>query len=1071
MHVEDALHSPYLQTFNYLYEQLTAARTDKDIRLANRLISVETDKEGLGTVIHGHGPTSASEASTTLELFAQRDILALEQCGGQRHDATEAEENCLPGWFLLYSVHRRVHSTQDAKQAWILCKSYLSSQSPELKDVLLISFAWQFVQFGVEDCMQDLVNEFTRFPEAISTASSDALLRILCMASATETIRACVVSMLNALADGRAPIAQTVLEQVLQRDRLNLDIALAVERCIIAQGAIPAHEQTKALQCLWSPNEWSTVEVPSSTFFQDLKVAFDHPTLYMIDSLSTAKTYDEVVSILETAGVLTWKWLYVTLAPTMREAIERLSRVGVDVPTQFNASQASQNGQGPPAWLILHLLRNRILTAEDAALAFHLVDHHHASLAEPLRSCSLILSAYWCAKLRVITFLRRIVQRVFSLSETFTERHYDFFLRALTYGSASKELSILIKTILWKMSKLNISASTATYDRLHDNDILTLEVAEATKEHMKIQGISPSSHHLEALVRLFARSRQREKAKRYLMMLRKALLTDGRSLLPLGPNPGSQSAGGFTSPDRFYIESFKRFSAMRRYVQLIAVGHGRHVRPATKHGRNSDTSPQPNDHSSGTNGAGAIDNDRKDPGGQDIPSKEVQPSHSLPSTTASFHLGIEDWTATLHVAANDKEVPSKKLLDLFRKGITMMRLPPTIVTYCVVIRGLLAKGGAKDALLLWRELCESGHTLDTIAIGIGVTVLTYNDLAHEAFALLESVYSCQDMSLVNKRRRRRSGLHVNIYALNQFMVALSRNGRPDVVYELWSNLERLYQVEPDVYTFNIMLRTARWALKLNESLRGTLAELGLLRPPGSSPSHHSSSRDVVAACITSMLDPNIPHRVLGFWEGHSAGKVALRITRDMFFQNWPELQSVKGPVRALRSSGSSQLVSPMSDAFHSLRGGPKTLPNMESMLPSLPQDAIMKTRYARIVPTDPSFRIILDLLAAESLAAEIPLVLAWMRSLNIWPSKSTLATALVYWSAVSSDAPLIQAWKGGEQKSPYAQLLAWMTEWVGESNMPEPANIAMQLRRVRFYREANYLDIIEQRRNASDVVD
>ena len=127
--------------------------------------------------------------------------------------------------------------------------------------------------------------------------------------------------------------------------------------------------------------------------------------------------------------------------------------------------------------------------------------------------------------------------------------------------------------------------------------------------------------------------------------------------------------------------------------------------------------------------------------------------------------------------------------------------------------------------------------------------------------------------------------------------------------------------------------------------------------------------------------------------------------------------------------------------------------------------------YSRIVPTNVTFRLLLDLLGAESLSAEIPLVLAWMRTLNIMPSKSTLATAIVYWTEVGSDAPLIEALKGGQYHSPYKRLVEWMTEWVGVEYMPQGVHIQAERKRVRYYKETSYRDMLDRARGLSDDVD
>ncbi|OBZ74949.1 hypothetical protein A0H81_05431 [Grifola frondosa] len=205
-----------------------------------------------------------------------------------------------------------------------------------------------------------------------------------------------------------------------------------------------------------------------------------------------------------------------------------------------------------------------------------------------------------------------------------------------------------------------------------------------------------------------------------------------------------------------------------------------------------------------------------------------------------------------------------------------------------------------------------------------------------------------------------------------------------------------------------------------------------------------------------LLGPDGPRKLSGLWKGQRAGVVALRIMRNVLLGNWPELQDVRSPVSALRQSATSQMVSPMKDLFRSVTG------RMTHASVPLSEDNV--PHYPRIVPSDITFRAYIDLLAEEELIPLIPLVLAWMQRLHIRPSRSTLATALVYWVEVSTDAPLVQKMKGGPLRSPYMKLRRWMSRWVGHHNMPMGEDIQVALRRIRFFREMGSYIMTPRRR-------
>ncbi|KAI9060130.1 hypothetical protein FKP32DRAFT_1605547 [Trametes sanguinea] len=157
---------------------------------------------------------------------------------------------------------------------------------------------------------------------------------------------------------------------------------------------------------------------------------------------------------------------------------------------------------------------------------------------------------------------------------------------------------------------------------------------------------------------------------------------------------------------------------------------------------------------------------------------------------------------------------------------------------------------------------------------------------------------------------------------------------------------------------------------------------------------------------------------------------------------------------AVLEDGKNHALSPVADLYHSVGFGldADSPADGGSHVPILsPEDEDGRT-YFGIVPHDPLFRALLDLLAEEDRAGEVPRVLAWMRHLAVTPSKATLATALVYWAEVGLGGPLIERWVG-EGGSAYDGLVRWMEEWVGRERVPGAEEMQATFRRVQFFRE------------------
>ncbi|EPS98855.1 hypothetical protein FOMPIDRAFT_1125578 [Fomitopsis schrenkii] len=289
--------------------------------------------------------------------------------------------------------------------------------------------------------------------------------------------------------------------------------------------------------------------------------------------------------------------------------------------------------------------------------------------------------------------------------------------------------------------------------------------------------------------------------------------------------------------------------------------------------------------------------------------------------------------------------------------------------------------------------------------------------------------------------------------INAFMLSLQAAGFTDVIFVVWERMGELFDVRPDIYSFSILLKTARLASKCNPSFRGALAEIGLSSFLGKDPAAEDPTRNECFLEAEMTISREASKGSSGLWNGERAGLVALRVAHEIIFSNWPELRDVPSPAQALRPTGDFQGSFPMTTLLRTvLRRQTPTPPSPSpSPSPSTPGRAAVLP-YPGIILNDVVFRAYIDLLASEAQIPQIPLALAWMRTLGIRPSQDTLATALVYWAEVGMDAPLFEHFRASGA-SQYERLKRWMAEWVGRDAMPTDRHIAGNMHRYGLFRE------------------
>ncbi|KIP06385.1 hypothetical protein PHLGIDRAFT_461780 [Phlebiopsis gigantea 11061_1 CR5-6] len=721
-------------------------------------------------------------------------------------------------------------------------------------------------------------------------------------------------------------------------------------------------------------------------------------------------------------------WLSILDSPDVRTIIGRAKKTGLRG-TGSSEHLAVSAAKYPP-WFPVHLLYQKATTPQDILSSVELVHQQLSTSDASTANALIILAVAKLAERKYTATLRGFVWKFCQSSHVPSERHFNLLLRALSLHPRSEETSVLVRNVLANMSRHNMKVSEPTYDALLHRHFVTLKVATAVRKKMKHDKVLPTELHLKYLLRLMVAHRFSRRAAGYLDTIHQRQRRMACRDVTYGPKPRFLENIKATILNTRFLRSFRRPSAALRYIQEMTAMQ-------TK-----------------------------------APIRRFMFRKGKPRILRriwrrrNIHMNVRDWISALYVASRTKGVTAQAFLTGYRQGAGAYA--PSRQAYSTVVRGLLYKHDYANAAALWDESCSLDLPLDTISVGIGTHALAMNGEPHRAFALLEQVHSAQQAWVEEGKGRgrrnarspdRRPPAEVNLYAVHQLMVALRRMGRPDVVFALWDHMETLYGLLPDVYSLNIILQTARWARKYEDTIRGQLSYLGFgssIAPPSAV---SLDPRAGAASHIFTILDPTKRPWITGRWNTESAGQVALRVVVQMFLGNWPALRHAVPPVEALRRSGRDIALSPVSEAINTVTGRPPfdQSPLIALFLANAP------VPYPQIVPTDVTFRAIVDLLVAESLHAEIPLVLTWMRALRIRPSKATLATVLVHWIDVSMDSPFVARIKGVQQRDPYAQLVRWLEDWVGLRNMPGREEMSREMERSAYFRDAQYLDVIRER--------
>lgn len=772
-------------------------------------------------------------------------------------------------------------------------------------------------------------------------------------------------------------------------------------------------------------------------------------------------------------------WAMVAAAADFHETISRLEAAGINASrmplevlssSQRLKSSLAENIESlqPPTWLVMHILCNQVQTYDDMLSALKLLYYHIPAAPSNIRSTLLIVTAIRLAQLRMTAPFRRLVSCFLQFSDTYTADDFNLVIRAIALLPGSREVSALSIGLVRLAAARNFHLTERTFDALLEPARGTRLLARTLQDVARSQRYTFTRHQLERLLQLMTRLRYTKMATYYRNRLRSTQASPNVKPIPtpqLQSTDDTPAKGSTTStiatPKRGAKGAVRRIV---RWTQRVAIKRKGHSRKKVPRFSNVNTVVFPVD-----DWASALLVAARS---RAVSRQEfIQLWRRGPAlyyeqlTTYHYNITIQGlldrWAIPqareLWTEFRRRRLPlNKHSIGLGTAVLAYHREPLRAFYFLEKISKVQQRRATIDDL----DRSELSSTGRAELVTVGTSQDSLNSLAdhdspqyqedepahHVAMGDLDPDDTVISLSTVfhdeaedteentdvdklagsksaviptriphDPHRHRRPQVAVNMHAVNRFMNALHCMGRPSAVFALWDYMGVLWGLRPDVYSLNIVLQTARWSIKYNSTLHGAMARWTRFREPddpgvtpGWNPRVHARRRMIL---LTNGKKNFRPHSL---WNGEPAARRALGLAVRVLLSNWPHLRKVHSPL-PMRASSILERV---------LGSHREKLPKSQvSPLVALAEEWLVDETYLQIVPTDVTFRAILDLLDANDLTTEVPLVMAWMRKLQIPPSGNTFATALMYWRAV----PDPERW--GDRQESYKALYSYLYGW------------------------------------------
>ncbi|TFY62264.1 hypothetical protein EVJ58_g3981 [Rhodofomes roseus] len=730
-------------------------------------------------------------------------------------------------------------------------------------------------------------------------------------------------------------------------------------------------------------------------------------------------------------------WKPVILAQDLDEVILFLTNNGITIAElDVLRGQDTSARPQPPTWVVLYTLCYKVKFESDAWKALVLAYFHLPVVPTHLQPALLILAACWLAEHDLLVPLQGVVDMLLHgpHGTSLQDFHFQLLLQLIAHASSSSQVYPVVRHVIERSDTHLFNRET--FDALLRSPSSTPMTGLVVWRKMEAQGYRPTMTNLARLTALYTRGRWERRARAVLRLLRSRLaeVKDEDGL----PRPASSLYLSLRTESRF-LSVFSSVEALHAYLRDVL--------------ETDSQQPSEDGHASGGSEVAEGEPDVDAHGAtatasSDLPSgaQKQDPLDKPPGDLGPLLKIASVWKDSITVASRNSSTSSEYLRQVYDRAIRAHPLLSLDVYFhAVTIHGFLRRRDYVNALELWGKIRKYQPRLTKSTLTVGVEALT---LAGRPMQALDLLFEATELQASSEARGNDPASLIDTQAVNAFMISLQRTGFTDAVFVLWDSMNTMFHARPDLYTLTILMQAGRLASKCNPSFRSAMAELGLSRfvRRGKEVESDETSRDDCFSQVERIMFAEATKGSSGLWNGERAGTVVLRIAQEIMFNNWPELKDVDSPAEALRPTGDFQGSFPMTSLLRTM---------LHRKAPTATPPDAQPTRgalnYPQITLNDVAFRAYIDLLASESQIPQIPLALAWMRTLGIRPSQQTLATALVYWAEVGMDAPLFEHFRDG--MSQYARLKRWMNEWVGDRMMPTDEHVAVQIQRLKHFRE------------------
>ncbi|WVQ83047.1 hypothetical protein IAT38_005185 [Cryptococcus sp. DSM 104549] len=406
------------------------------------------------------------------------------------------------------------------------------------------------------------------------------------------------------------------------------------------------------------------------------------------------------------------------------------------------------------------------------------------------------------------------------------------------------------------------------------------------------------------------------------------------------------------------------------------------------------------------------------------------------------------WSLLLTRVANDPEVTAEALLGI---AGTVPADSATARALTPVMRGLLLRDQAQMAWAVWEELVEKekgglesrGTYVDRVALDIASQVCHVLYGLELAVKMVDSWATRPWMPVATGNQLAHS-IALDVRNVNVLLRMCRTDQNPSVAFRLWSAAASRWGVGVDHMSLKMLLDVARYA-EANEQnpdflptfasdLRdgwrvGTSAlSSKLLGTPNKDAHELKKSEPFDLAALAEgptsvLLDPpdfDWNHQFVDRpWE------YARRLFLEVTLNNYPHLKEIHSPLTEVDTR------LPFFPSPRTPRPGspfPESFP-IRRQLPSL------TSRYTSVLPNATSFNSYIALLGYYRLTDEIPVVLAWMKELEVRPRWSTMRMALIFIMESAGPRRWVRGW-GSEGQMRMAKdediMRRWLEEWLGD---------------------------------------